>query len=101
MNEPVNRLDTSWRALKALLERERERVQAEIHAYPTPIPRCDAQFNHLIEKRERIFQELARLDAAAASSASAKDGAERLKEFIDSSACLGDDAGETPNGAGA
>jgi hypothetical protein len=87
MNEQVNRLDTTWHALKACLERERERVHAEIRAYPTPIPRCDQQFNHLIERRERLFRELARLDQAAA----AEDGVERLVRFIDSSDCLDPD----------
>ncbi len=36
------------------LEDRRQVLDAEIRAYPTPIPRCDAQFNHLFEERERI-----------------------------------------------
>ena len=91
MKETIGPLSTTWDMLKACLESERERVHAEIRAYPTPIPRCDAQFNHLIEKRERLFQELARLDAAARSSTVA-DGAARVEEFIESSGCLVDDA---------
>ena len=82
---------TAWDMVKACLESERERVHTEIRAYPTPIPRCDAQFNHLIERRERLFQELARLDAAR-SSAAAGDGGIRVEEFIDASRCLDDDA---------
>ena len=39
---------------RRLLEEEKRRLDAEIRAYPTPIPRCDAQFNHLFEERERI-----------------------------------------------
>jgi hypothetical protein len=31
---------------------------AEIRSYPTPIPRCDAQFNHLMEERDRIVRAL-------------------------------------------
>ena len=84
-------LSTAWDRVKACLESERERVHAEIRSYPTPIPRCDAQFNHLIETRERLFQELARLDAAR-SSAAADDGGMRVEEFIDASGCLDDDA---------
>jgi hypothetical protein len=91
MKEAVALPSTTWEMVKACLESERERVHAEIRAYPTPIPRCDAQFNHLIEKRERLFQELARLDAAR-SSAVADGGAARVEEFIDSSGCLDDDA---------
>ena len=91
MKEAIGAPSTTWDALKACLESERERVHAEIRAYPTPIPRCDAQFNHLIEQRERLFQELARLDAARSSTA-AGDGAARVEQFIDSSGCLDDDA---------
>jgi hypothetical protein len=43
------------------LEAERLRVQREITAYPGPIPACDAYFNHLLEQRGRICDELARL----------------------------------------
>jgi hypothetical protein len=91
MKEAVALPSTTWEMVKACLESERERIQAEIRAYPTPIPRCDAQFNHLIEKRERLFQELARLDAAR-SSAVADGGAAGVEGFIDSSGCLDDDA---------
>ena len=91
MKETIGPLSTTWDMVKACLESERERVHAEIRAYPTPIPRCDAQFNHLIETRERLFHELARLDAAR-SSAVADDGATRVEEFIESSGCLDDDA---------
>ena len=41
-------------------------IDAEIRAYPTPIPRCDAQFNHLLEERERLR---ALLEEAAAREA--------------------------------
>lgn len=91
MNDAIGPLSTNWEMVKACLESERERVHAEIRAYPTPIPRCDAQFNHLIETRERLFHELARLDAAR-SSAVGDDGAARVEEFIESSGCLDDDA---------
>ena len=77
--------------VKACLESERERVHAEIRAYPTPIPRCDAQFNHLIETRERLFHELARLDVVRSSEVP-HDGAARVEAFIDSSGCLDDAA---------
>jgi hypothetical protein len=36
----------------------------EIRSYPTPIPRCDAQFNHLIEQRGRLSRLLTDLEAA-------------------------------------
>jgi len=49
---------------RRLLEEEKRRLDAEIRAYPTPIPRCDAQFNHLFERRKEIVRELERLDNA-------------------------------------
>jgi hypothetical protein len=49
--------------LRARLEAERRRLDDEIRQYPTPIPRCDAQFNHLFDQRARI---VAAIDALAA-----------------------------------
>ena len=91
MKDATGSLIRTWEIVKACLESERARVHAEIRAYPTPIPRCDAQFNHLIETRERLFHELARLDAAVRSSEVPDDDATRVEAFIDSS-CLNDDA---------
>ncbi len=62
--------DSDWDALRTRLERTQEAVAAEIRAYPPPIPACDAQYNHLLERREALSEALARLDAAR------KDGAE-------------------------
>jgi hypothetical protein len=88
----MDRVGATWEGIRAQLESERQRTLEEIRAYPTPIPRCDQQFNLLIERRERLFQELARLDDIARSSAFATDGASRLEEFIDSCGCLDEDA---------
>lgn len=52
--------------LRARLEAQRRRLDEEIRNYPTPIPRCDAQFNHLFEQRARI---VAAIDALAALDA--------------------------------
>ena len=49
--------------LRIRLEARRRRLDEEIRAYPTPIPRCDAQFNHLFEQRARI---VAAIEALAA-----------------------------------
>jgi hypothetical protein len=40
----------------------RERLAEEIRTYPTPIPRCDAQFNHLYEQQGRLARELERIE---------------------------------------
>lgn len=34
------------------------RLAEEIRGYPTPIPRCDAQFNHLYEQLGRLSRDL-------------------------------------------
>jgi len=54
-------------ALRASLEARRKQLDAEIRAYPTPIPRCDAQFNFLMEERARIVRELEALARDAES----------------------------------
>jgi len=36
----------------------RQRLSDEIRTYPTPIPRCDAQFNHLYEQLGRLARDL-------------------------------------------
>lgn len=36
----------------------RQRLAEEIRTYPTPIPRCDAQFNHLYEQQGRLARDL-------------------------------------------
>lgn len=43
------------------LDRERLRVQAEINAYPMPIPACDVYFNSLLDQRSRLCEELTAL----------------------------------------
>ena len=50
--------------LQRWLTHTRAAVADEIRSYPTPIPRCDAQFNHLVEQRDRLSRVLGGLDAA-------------------------------------
>jgi hypothetical protein len=85
-------LKPAWDSIRVHLENERKRVAEEIRSYPTPIPRCDEQFNHLIERRERLAEALVRLDAAARSAAGASANASPVEAFIDSSDCFDDDA---------
>jgi hypothetical protein len=89
-DEVADRVAATRERIRTLLESERRQVLEEIRNYPTPIPRCDQQFNHLIDRRELLVQELARLDATAASSVAASDRGARLDAFIGS--CAGLDA---------
>ena len=49
--------------VRKALEAEKHRLDEEIRNYPTPIPRCDAQFNHLFDRRAAIVRELEQLEA--------------------------------------
>src|SRR6266536_2123730 len=51
-------LKSLWREIKDELRRSKRVIGEEIRSYPTPIPRCDAQFNHLYEQRARLAREL-------------------------------------------
>ena len=55
--------------MREALEAERLRIQAEINAYPAPIPACDVYFNSLLERRSRISEQLSTLGSAAADAA--------------------------------
>ena len=59
-------LDKMLRKTREALEEERLRIQAEINAYPAPIPACDVYFNDLLERRSRICEQLNRLRQAPA-----------------------------------
>jgi len=72
---------SDWAELRRQLQSLARRIGEEIRTYPPPITACDAQFNHLLELRRLLPQELERLDAAAG------DPAARVEEFIRSSPC--------------
>jgi hypothetical protein len=50
----------------------RERLAAEIRSYPTPIPRCDAQFNHLYEQLGRLSRDLDAIEGERSERAAAE-----------------------------
>ena len=43
---------------KKNLEEALRKVHQDIGEYPTPIPRCDVQFSHLLEKRTELERKL-------------------------------------------
>ncbi len=61
--------DSDWDALRTRLVHLQEAVAAEIRAYPAPIPACDVQYDHLLERRAALAEARARLDAARESGA--------------------------------
>lgn len=86
MSAVVERRDLAALATEIVqhLRAVRERLAAEIRTYPTPIPRCDAQFNHLYEQLGRLSRDLDCIEATResierfiASPPYADDAAER------------------------
>ncbi len=65
--------DADWDGLRARLARLQEAVAAEIGAYPAPIPACDAQYDHLLERRAALVEARARLAAARGGGAGPVD----------------------------
>ena len=62
--DDLTALESLWEGVLADLRRRKELIDGEIRSYPTPIPRCDAQFNHLHEQQRRLALELDRIGAA-------------------------------------
>jgi hypothetical protein len=70
------------RELLTLLAETQQAFDEEIRAYPTPIPRCDAQFNHLYEERARLVPLMLRLRAAAERDDAPEALADAVAEFL-------------------
>ena len=75
-----------WQKIRTQLERAQQRIIGEIGSYPAPRPACDTDFNHLLEERAQISDELNRLDAAANSTSG--NSRRQIEEFISTSRCL-------------
>ena len=87
------KLESMWNEIKVHLVDRRRALAAEIRDYPTPIPRCDAQFNHLYEQQARLAQELDRIGALAGKNPKREDCVELIERFI-ASAPYTDDGAE-------
>ena len=71
-----------WDAVRMRLTRLQESVAVEIRTYPTPIPGCDAQFNHLLERRTALNEARARLESVC------KSGVATAEDFLASTPLL-------------
>jgi hypothetical protein len=87
------RLASMWNEIVLHLEDRRRALAAEIRNYPTPIPRCDAQFNHLYEQQSRLARELDRIGALPGKSLKREDCVGLIERFI-ASAPYTDDGDE-------
>lgn len=70
--------------LRNFLGGARKRIDDEIRTYPTPIPRCDAQFNFLYEQRGCLARLLARMDAMSTPGDVPSKLVDTLTEFATS-----------------
>jgi len=87
------KLASMWNEIKLHLEDRRRSLAEEIRNYPTPIPRCDAQFNHLYEQQSRLVRELDRIGALTEKNLGREDYIELIGRFA-ASAPYTDDATE-------
>jgi hypothetical protein len=70
--------------LRNYLDSAKRLVDEQIRTYPTPIPRCDAQFNYLYEQRSRLSQFLERVNAALTHDDGYGELANALAAFVTS-----------------
>ena len=78
-------VNSAWAAICRHLESEKSRVQEEIRNYPAPIPACDAQFNFLLEERENLSAEVARVLAFKDEKFESDDARKSIHEYIGNS----------------
>ena len=67
--------------LQNFLVRTMRAADDEIRAYPTPIPRCDAQFNYVYEQRSRASRWLNHTNAALKRNDATSDLVGAIAEF--------------------
>ncbi len=84
--------ESIWKKISAQLESEKNRIYEAIKNYPPPITACDEQFDYLLEQRETIFQELARVQEISDASLREEDPARLIEEFIRTSSYVDDEA---------
>jgi len=71
MSTVATRSDIATLAMEIVehLRDVRRWLAEEIRSYPTPIPRCDAQFNHLYEQLGRLARDLDGIESGKPSRA--------------------------------
>ena len=92
ITQPAPHAVPTWQRIREHLESLRTRINDEIGAYPPPITGCDAQFNHLLEERGRIAEELGRLEACLKESPAGQGGDEAAAAFMRSCAYIDEEA---------
>ena len=88
----TTRYDFAWARIRQHLEKEMHRVRDEIWNYPAPIPACDAQYNYLLEEREGLSSELARVREVMNEDSNSENAQSSVDAFLSVSSYLGDPA---------
>ena len=81
MSTDPDRLHALVEAVRDFMLRSKRSLDDEIRSYPTPIPRCDAQFNHAYEQRARLAALLQRIEAATSGTAGASELLHAMADF--------------------
>ena len=90
--EELATLRSLWKDIRDDLHRSKHLISEEIRSYPTPIPRCDAQFNHLYEQQARLARDLDRIGALSEKKLKRGDYIELIERFIASAPYTDDPA---------
>ncbi len=85
-------INSAWTMIHQNLQSKIHRVHDEIRNYPVPIPACDAQFNFLLEEREALSSELARVRGLMKKDTDTEDARSSIDAFLNFSTYLGDSA---------
>ena len=83
-------VDSLWMVIHEYLDKEMRRVHDEIRNYPAPIPACDAQFNYLLEERDALSSELARVREHMNESGDTENALSSIDAFLNISNALGE-----------
>jgi len=89
----IGDLEQLRREIREMLARVKTQIDRDIRSYPTPIPRCDAQFNYLHEQQGRLARELDHIGSAEGVPLRREDCLERIERFL-ASAPHGDEPAE-------
>jgi hypothetical protein len=92
-SESLTTLRSLCLELRDHLQRTKRVIEEEIRSYPTPIPRCDAQFNFLYEHRARLSQQLEHANRVLEADASVGSLVDVIAAFV-ASACNASSADE-------
>ena len=88
----TNSVNVVWARVRQHLEKEMHRVRDEIRNYPAPIPACDAQYNYLLEEREGLSSELARVRKFMNEDSGSENAQGSVDTFLSVSSYLGESA---------